>query len=266
MRLLGAIGVPVETRWRDLDFVARQCIHFDAESQGKAQWLIKTPDFSAWMRDRQSSILLADGATTGHILLVSPMSGLCGALASEFSDEDGGTITLVFFAGLHVGTDRKDRNLDGPQGLMRSLVAQLLGSSLSSPNLDFLTHEDLEEYRRHNIRSLCQLFVRLVEQMPPGTDIFCILDGISWYEQHPWLAELKCVTSMFEKLAENLDPSHAAILKVIMTSHGTSTKIVHRARATRNLKGQIWRHVSLAAGHVHPGIDNIANLQRTRQI
>ncbi|KAJ2993645.1 hypothetical protein NUW58_g1776 [Xylaria curta] len=226
MQLLSVIGVPLDSILRDLDRVAQQAIHFDAESQGKAQWLMKTPEFGNWMQGRRSSILIADGATNGQILLVSPMSGLCAALASGLADDDSGTITLFFFMGLHIGTDSTSHDLDGPQGMMRCLIAQLLSSSLLEPNLGFLTLDDLEAYQRHDLKSLCNLFVRLVQQLPPGTDIFCIIDGISWYEQAPWLTGLRSATGMFEYLMGQLDPDYAAILKVLMTSHGRSREIV----------------------------------------
>ncbi|KAI0446845.1 hypothetical protein F4803DRAFT_501323 [Xylaria telfairii] len=252
MQLLGVIGVSLNTAWRDLDKVVQQAIHFDAESQGKAQWLLKTREFSDWMQGRQSSILLADGATTGPIQLVSPMSSLCAALASGLADDNCGTITVSFFAGLHVGTDATNRDLDGPEGMMRSLIVQLLSSSLFRPDLGFLTPEDLQVYRHHDLKSLCDLFVRLVQQLPSGTDVFCIIDGISWYEQAPWLAGLRFVTGMFEYLMGQLDPRDTAILKILMTSHGRSTEVVHRTRAAKN--GRFWRHVTLAAGYVHSGV------------
>ncbi|KAI1179268.1 hypothetical protein F4777DRAFT_535042 [Nemania sp. FL0916] len=256
MELLSVIDVPLDAVWRDLNQVMRRAIHFDPESQGKAQWLIKTPEFSSWMQSRQSSILIADGATSGQILLVSPMSA---ALASGLADDEFGTITLSFFMGLHVGTNSASRDLDGPQGMMRSLITQLLSSSLLKPSLEFLTPDGLESYQNRDLKSLCNLFVRLVRQLPPGIDIFCIIDGISWYEQAPWLTGLRYVTAMFEHLMEQLDPQNTAILKVLMTSHGRSTEIIHRTRAAE--KGRFWRHVTLAAGHINSSA-SITRLER----
>lgn len=252
MQLLGVIGVSLNAAWRDLDRVVQQAIHFDAESQGKAQWLMKTSEFGNWMQGRQSSILLADGATTGPILLVSPMSGLCAALVSGLAEDNSGTITLSFFAGLHVGTDPTNRDLDGPEGMMRCLIVQLLSSSLFRPNLEFMTPEGLQVYRHHDLKSLCDLFVRLVQQLLPGIDVFCIIDGVSWYEQASWLTGLRSVTGMFEYLMDQLDPKYTAVLKVLMSSHGRSTEVVHRTRAIK--KGRVWRHVTLAAGYVHSGV------------
>ncbi|KAI0912378.1 hypothetical protein F4823DRAFT_634366 [Ustulina deusta] len=249
MQLMGAIGVPVETAWRDLNRVTQQSTNFDAESQGKARWLLKTPEFGAWFRGRQSTILLADGAATGHIQLVSPMSSFCATLAGSLIYDNTGTITLTFFVGLHAGTDRTDRDLDGPQGMMRCLIAQLLSSSLLTPNLEFLSPEHLEACRHHDLKYLCHVFVGLVEQLPPEIDVLCIIDGISWYEQAPWLTGLRTAVGMFEHLAEKIDPSNAGILKVLMTSPGISTAVVNRTREAG--KRRFWGHVTLAAGHVH---------------
>ncbi|KAI1123410.1 hypothetical protein F5Y10DRAFT_270133 [Nemania abortiva] len=262
MDVLGAIGLPPNAMWRDLEQVVRRAIHFDAESYGKAQWLLKTSEFNSWMQNRQSSILISDGATTGQVLLVSPISSLCAALASGLADVKSRTITLSFFAGLHVNTDPNSYNLNGPQGMMRTLVAQLVTSALLEPNLEFMTPDSLQIYQRHDLKLLCDLFVRLMNQLSPGIDVFCIIDGISWYEQAPWLAGLRSVTGMFEYLMSQLQPKDTAILKVLMTSHGRSTEIVHRARGGKN--SRFWRHVTLAAGHVHSGASITGPQNRNR--
>ncbi|KAI8950144.1 hypothetical protein F4801DRAFT_363241 [Xylaria longipes] len=174
------------------------------------------------------------------------MSRFCATLAGSLIYDNAGTITLSFFAGLHAGTEHAGRDLDGPQGMMRCLIAQLLCSS--TLNLELLSPEDLKGCRQHDLKYLCHVFVSLVEQLPPEIDVLCIIDGISWYEQAPWLSGLRSVVGMFEHLVENVDPRYAGILKVLMTSPGISTEVVNRTREVR--KRRFWGHVTLAAGHV----------------
>ncbi|KAI1110448.1 hypothetical protein F5Y14DRAFT_361112 [Nemania sp. NC0429] len=248
MQLMGAIGVSIEAQWRDLNRVIQQSTNFDAESQGKARWLLKTPEFGTWFGGRRSSIFLVDGATTGQIQLVSSMSSFCAILAGSLIYDSPDTITLSFFAGLHAGTDSSDHNLDGLQGMMRCLIAQLLSSSLLDPNLDSLNPMHLDACRRHDLKHLCHVFVNLVEQLPPEIDAVCIVDGISWYEQARWLTDLRSVVGMFEHIVERSNPRYTGILKVLMTSPGRSTDVVNRTRDGR--KHKLWEHVTLAAGHV----------------
>lgn len=54
---------------------------------------------------------------------------------------------------------------------------------------------------------------------------------------------------MFEYLVEAIDPNYAGALKVLLTSPGRSMEVVKRTTEKRT----VWRHVTLAAGHVHPG-------------
>ncbi|KAJ8131620.1 hypothetical protein O1611_g2002 [Lasiodiplodia mahajangana] len=217
--------------------------------RGKAQWLGKTDEFNLWMRDRQSSILLADQATTSQVLAVSPMSSFCATLSSALADGNSKNITLSFIAGMHVGTDSPSRSLDGPQGMMRNLIVQLyMASAVFEPNLEFLGPDSLQAYQQGDLKALCELFVRLVEQIPSGINVFCIIDGISWYEQPPWLTGLRRVIGMFEYLMTRLDPEETAILKVLMTSHGRSTDVVRRTREGEY--SRFWQHVTLTAGHI----------------
>jgi len=249
IQLLGVIGVPMHAAWGDLDVVLRQANCLDAVSQGQARWLITTQEFRGWFGGSHSSLLLADGCTTEQIQLVSPMSGFCATLVSSLIDDEE-SIVLFFFAGLHCRSDGADRDFNGPRGIIRSLIAQLLlNSRLPKPNLDFIYPEFLEDCNRQNLRALCHIFVHLIQQVPPGIQVFCIVDGISWYEQPLWLTELRFVAAMFEYLAKQIDPDWSGVLKVLMTSPGKSMEIVKRTME----QDSVWRHASLAAGYVHPG-------------
>ncbi|KAI1124010.1 hypothetical protein F5Y10DRAFT_269553 [Nemania abortiva] len=203
--------------------------------------LLKRPYFESWMRDRRSSILLAEDDVTVNRRPVSPVSGFCADIAENLSNRNSGTTALLYCARWQVSTDPTS----GPKGMMRTLIAQLLDcpSMKTNLNLEFMTSDKLEAYKRHELKPLCDLFITLVDQLPPGTDVFCIIDGISWYEQG-WQAHLKVVTSMFLYLMKYRLPKYTATLKVLMTSDQENENLVGWATGRYR---RVWRRVLLSS-------------------
>ncbi|KAI8668518.1 hypothetical protein NCS55_00878000 [Fusarium keratoplasticum] len=243
IQLLGVLGLSMYDPWDDLDVVLRHAEHYDANLRGQAQWLVQTAEFQSWLHEDSSSVLLADGCMDAEF--VSPMSGFCCGLISSFMDDTDSVVTF-FFAGLHTS-----KALSGPTALMRSLITQLLlNSNLPKPDLGFVSEAMLEGCARRNCRTLCDVFVKLIKQVPPHMHVFCIVDGITWYEQVPWVADMHCVATMFEYLAKRTNPDHSGPIKVLLTSPTRSISIVDLT--TR--KQSVWWHVALANGDVHPGM------------
>lgn len=92
--------------------------HFDTGIRGRAQWLVQTSEFRAWLREDASSVLLVDGCMDAE--LISPLSGFCCGLISNILNDPDSAVAF-FFAGLHAG-----KALSGPVAIMRSLITQLL--------------------------------------------------------------------------------------------------------------------------------------------
>ncbi|KAI1407979.1 hypothetical protein F5Y13DRAFT_173566 [Hypoxylon sp. FL1857] len=246
IQLLGILGVSMDDPWNDLDYVLRQAEQFDTDLRGQAQWLSNTAEFREWLQEDHSSILLAEGCT--YPLLVSPISGFCCALISNLVDDDDSAVAF-FFAGLHA--DKKRLGLNGPAAIMRSLISQLLlNSRWRKVNLEFVSKEMLDSCREKDCRVLCDVFVNIVKQAPPDMNVYCIVDGISWYEQTPWLADLYYVATMFEHLARRMNDDGLGTVKVLLTTSTRSIKIVDLATK----RGSVWWHVSLASGDAHPEI------------
>lgn len=238
---MGILGIGIRRSWDDLDTALRQANSFDTTSQGQAKWLLKTPEFQQWLSSRDTKVLLANGSMNEHLALVSPMSSFCATLILSLQ-ENGHAVVLSYFAGLHCSTE--GRGVSGPNGLVRSLCAQLLLSrALVEPELDFLTTTRLEQLSHHDIRALCPLFEELVLQIHPSIPVYCIIDGIWLYEQQPWLQDLKYLAMMFDSLAKR-QSAQSSRLKVLMTSPGTSTELIKNAQK----RSRVWFQVSLAAG------------------
>lgn len=239
--LLRILNVPPGIATEDLRFVLRQASRMDAITQGRARWLMKTELFRHWLGVPESSLLLADGMTS--LERISPMSILVGTILLSFLDVGfNPTITIHFFCGRHLDTDDED-GLSGPNGMIRSLITQLLlWFNEPLPNLSKISsHPDLlRDCYDCTLPALCEVFRQLVEQLPNGVTLFCLIDGISWYEQDQWLGDLRYIVGLFQNMA--LQPAIAAI-KVLMTSP-------NRSRETREMMDLNSQYVSLSAGNV----------------
>ncbi|KAI1148686.1 hypothetical protein F4825DRAFT_433076 [Nemania diffusa] len=235
-----------------MEIVQRQARSFNPETQARTSWLAKATEFQEWFRAERSSLLLADGCITDHSGLVTPMSGFCATLISSLMESKHNTV-LFFFAGEHYKLDSPDHRGNGPNSLMRSLISQLLAcSALAEPDLTFLSREYLEDLENYELEALYDLFDNLMQQLPPTSELYCIIDGISWYEQQRWLYDLERVAAMFEYVArrQRKNPRKLIPLKLLMTSSGKSIELVKRSRDS----GSVWKHVSLAAGQAIPGV------------
>ncbi|KAF4827778.1 hypothetical protein CGCTS75_v008001 [Colletotrichum tropicale] len=137
------------------------------------------------------------------------------------------------------------------KAMMRSLLAQLLRSpKLPPPDLGFLSEEMLEACRRGESYALCKIFVEIVKQTPSQKTMFCIIDGISWYEHDPWQQDVYRVASVLEHLAKREDLGESGPLKVMLTSPDQSMQIGDLAMK----HSDVWGYASLEAGDIHPDL------------
>ncbi|KAF3769567.1 hypothetical protein M406DRAFT_233886, partial [Cryphonectria parasitica EP155] len=122
-----------------------------------------------------------------------------------------------YFCGLHLSSYDDIR---GPQGLMRCLIARLLmeldTSGGPSPNLGFVDVPYLEALQRRDITYLCHLFSSIMVQFAPGTTIYCMIDGITWYERSNMLEDLLHITQSLYRLVDGR--YSRCRLKVLITS------------------------------------------------
>ena len=139
---------------------------------------------------------------------------------------------VYWFCGQHTdGSIGRAQDYDAhPLGMMKNLVSQLLTqlSLIESDELELdlepvstLQHLSASEsetpFRNESIEDLCQLFVEIVLSLPEGTILFCIIDGISYYE-HPRSRgdDLYEVMSTFTKLATQIQGG--CIFKLLATA------------------------------------------------
>ncbi|KAI3318933.1 hypothetical protein HD806DRAFT_548787 [Xylariaceae sp. AK1471] len=252
IQLLGIIEISNQAAWDDLEIVLRQARLFDPAIQGRAGWLTKTEEFRNWLRAERSGVLLVDGCLPEHEGLITPMSGLCATLISSLVESEH-NVVFFFFAGQHCDMKSSSRDANGPKGLMKSFIAQLLlCSALAKPNLDFLTFKYLQDLDHYDCDALCDLFKELIRQLPPNMDVYCIIDGVFLYEQSLWMDDLEYVADIFDYIVKGQRrcTNQSASLKVLMTNPGRSIELVKRTRK----QNSVWKHISLASGQAITGV------------
>ena len=174
----------------------------------------------------------------------SPLSFVCAKLVDvlvpttglKLAPGDGNMFTVFWFYGEH-----RDCSLGGaadcdahPTGMMSNLVAQLLiqlyamdqrslpldfGLQLSAtltPLLDNANPMGKGGMGRLSIQIVCQLFAELVCSLSEGTVIFCIIDGVSYYEDEDRVEELAEAMSTLTYLANHIHGGR--IFKLLTTS------------------------------------------------
>lgn len=222
----------------DLQFVLKQAVRMSDNNQGRARWLMRTPNFQNWMSLPRHALLLVDGAMP--LERVSPMSILTATLAVSLLSSQT-TIVIYFFCGKNLDASADDE-LSGPQGMLRSLITQLMLQIGPMPNLSGIinSHEFLHDCYKHQFSALCEVLRLLIEQLPPHTILYCLLDGVSWYEQETWVDEMRFFVGLFRHLMAG---ANGPSLKLLMASSNRSTDI-------RSLVDTEWEYVSLAAASI----------------
>ncbi|KAJ5153116.1 uncharacterized protein N7482_009594 [Penicillium canariense] len=230
-QFLEALQVPYMLSTQDLEYVIRQGPNFNAKAQIQAQHLTNYPEFQRWLASRRSDLLLVDGnADPADPNRISPLSVVCATLALSLHKSNSKPLVLHFFCGQHsAATD----HLNGPTGLMRSVITQLLYSGRQF-NIDFIDSRTYREsLEAHSLRYLCDTFCKLIEQLPLDTNVFCILDGISLYETEFWLDGIVCVFQALNGVAtdEQLRP----VFKVLLTSPHMSRNLGRRVALSQHV-------------------------------
>lgn len=214
------ICAPLQTTTRDFDYVLRQGLQFDHLQQSQIQWVLQQERFWQWFSMDSSDFLLAHGELmdfSDNQGRVSSLSVVCATIMASLSQTTSKAAGLYYFCGLHLSSYD---DLRGPQGLLRCLISRLLveldTSSGCTPNLGFVDALFLEQLQRRDVRYLYDLFSSIVMQFPPNTTIYCMIDGITWYERSDMREDLLRVTQTLYGLVDG--QYSRCQLKVLITS------------------------------------------------
>jgi hypothetical protein len=189
----------------------------DVAAIAQAATMFQTPQVQELLHAPQSGIVLVDGcADRSQMSKVSPLSYICANLSAALQSGPP-NVTLTFFCGQHVSSND---DLQGPQGLMRALVASLILSLLQNglisdsmplqlPNLPW-------EVENLSLQDICELFHRLIRLVPRNTLVYCLVDGVSYYERDEWQGDFNLMMMCFGRILD--DEILDAFFKLLLTS------------------------------------------------
>lgn len=191
----------------------------DPSCQGQAYALMRNAKFEVWLKSSKAQALLVDGNSASVAFSrTSPISLLCATLARSLVDVQS-AICLQFFCGLHTSSND---SLSGPQGLIRSLILQLL--LCCNFDLRFInSRTSRDQIQSYELDHLCELFRKLLHQIPIDQVVFCIIDSISLYERAEWRQDVCFVVRKLRELTEAVELN--AVFKLFLASSSRSRHV-----------------------------------------
>jgi len=170
-----------------------------------------------WITNPKSQMLLVNGNARREKL--SPLTLACGMLARSLESFEG-AIALGFFCGMHSETGDDD---EGAESMLANLIHQLL---TSFPNLDLefvKTSNKRQDIIDHDIDALCFVFDGLVRQLSKDQIVFCLIDGITFFEYGRRKESARQVISTIVDLVEEC----SCVFKLLITSATKSIIVYH---------------------------------------
>ncbi|KAL6721426.1 hypothetical protein ACLMJK_000529 [Lecanora helva] len=200
----------------DIEEALRQIFLVPLTDQDRAIAIIQDPVVEEWLVEPGFGALLVHANGRRHDN-ISPASVACAMIIHLFTNTITTNripiITLYWFCGSH--TNRPNGNA---LGLMRSLNCQLL---LAGP-FDH-GYKPTRNFDGQDLSKLLDMFTKLLRQLPDGTAVVCVIDGISFYED----AALRDNTCKLVKKLVKLTRFDAPIFKVLISS-AIRTSHIHR--------------------------------------
>jgi hypothetical protein len=177
--------------------------------------------FQAFMTEtRNSTSLLVNGR--GDLSTadgISPFSLVVAEMARGPNQAltDGTPIFVIkYFCSEHHPSRVRNR-WSSPTGMLSDLIGQLVCQMLDKRiaiDLSFLSHSKWRKLDHLDVRTLCSAFKRIVEQVPQGGVVLCVIDEISVYERASLVYETDIVMS---KLVQLVQRGGGPVFKLLVT-------------------------------------------------
>ncbi|KAI6336792.1 hypothetical protein MCOR29_000168 [Pyricularia oryzae] len=130
-------------------------------------------------------------------------------------------LSLNFFCGQHLEPCNPH---SGGRAMIQTFLCQLLNQCDFGPQ--YQVNQELELIRAGDVKELYRMFESLFRRADPSLCVFCIIDGVVFYERDEFLQDLGDVIPMIVKLSAEHD-THMPILKFLIASP-TKTSVVRR--------------------------------------
>ncbi|OJJ42681.1 hypothetical protein ASPZODRAFT_137067 [Penicilliopsis zonata CBS 506.65] len=228
----------------DTEFVNDRKEMLPWRQRAHAEQVVNTQQFQDWIVSPYSAKLLVhwDFQLPECIAGISPLSVLCTTLSQALGAQER-FLSAVFFCGRHVETAREQEALDedsdgsrsssssssrsssGGRSLLNSLILQLLDQQAFDTR-SLSQQVAMSVVQQGQLDELIHLLVCMVRQVPETTTLFCIVDGVAFFERTEFQDESLRVLSALLALVH--DQAVSATVKVLFTS-SPGTEIVRAA-------------------------------------
>jgi len=237
-QLLGLMNVHHLGALDDEQHIIRRGRSLNSDAISHAATMFQTTQVQQLLHSPESGVVLVNGCTDrSQNTKISPITHVCATLTHALRRSARANVVLAFFCGQH-STSNDD--LMGPQGLMRSLVAFLVLSLVQneciSDSAPIWFSAFQGDFEKLSFKDICQLFYHLVELVPKEITVYCVVDGISYYERQVWKGDYDLMMECFGSIIAN--KAIAAVFKLLLTSptvsHWLPDLMPHQRVSLRN--------------------------------
>ena len=218
--VLALVDFDIELLPNDVESTLQNVWTLPLPAQDRAATIIASPQLRTWLTTPQPSALFINGNHDASARQ-SPLSYVCGKLIDSMSSPVEGSghpwiLACAFFCGQHMDLDDP---ASGPAGMMRSLLARLL---LNYSVFKLTTIKRLLNIDPSEIGELCSAFADLIAQLPRRYVVFCIIDGLTLYEDSPSRCEaaMEATRTLLEVMESC--KTNGCVFKLLVTCPGNS--------------------------------------------
>ncbi|KAL1855201.1 hypothetical protein Daus18300_011202 [Diaporthe australafricana] len=194
-------------RLKELDSMLSQ------KDKRKADQVLQTEPFRRWMAALRPAKLLIHGDFRDS-RSASPLSLLTLSLTEAARTDPDRFIALAFFCGFHA--DPEEDDFSCVKALVQTLIYQLLQQQPRVCITPSPWEIDMGRVHQGDLQQLCRLFSLLVHSLPGEVTLFCLIDGMAYYERDEFIGEMRDVLAEILRLAG--DPTIQANVKILITS------------------------------------------------
>lgn len=240
----------------DAEKILRLITTLDDVAKARAAALLKHRTFKAFLVSNPSSTTPASRAPSSTTLLIngnedpssaegpSPFSSIAAQLlhisaptaapTAAAQAAAASSLTLGYFCGEHV--DPLPGAPSPAEKLLSSLTGQLVSHMLRrSMDINFPP----PAHKNHSLRGLCAVFLELVQQLPPGTVLVCVLDELVLYETHAARGPVGDVVRRLIRLVDGCDQIQI-VFKLLVVCRGRALEVGRQFRGrTLDLDGEV---------------------------
>ncbi|KAI1126645.1 hypothetical protein F5Y10DRAFT_244511 [Nemania abortiva] len=200
----------------DIEYITQQRELIISRGQDRTDYIMKSNQLREWLVQASSKELLIHGNC--EPLPISPISFFCAMMIQNLRSVERFK-SIAFFCGCHPHDE-----YGGARTLIMSLLSQLLQQQHF--DMSFIDFETAGRMSSGDSRAFCYVFGRLVEQVNSNETIFCVIDGINFYECDGE-EQLQEISNVLRFLLD-LSQQRGSVYKILLTSP-SSTEDVRQA-------------------------------------